>query len=92
MKKKKLTKTEKATIAKLDDQQLRALTTLRTRVEVLIKTATETLVKIDANGINNHYSQNSDILRYAQEVWAVSYRLGTLKAMRDDLIYSYGKK
>ena len=90
MKKKRLTKSEKATVAKIDDIQIRALQRLRTRTEVLIKTAEELLTKIDTKGIDNHYSMNNDVLRYAQEVLSTSYRLGELKAMRNDLVYDYG--
>jgi len=92
MKKKKLTKSEKATLAKLHDNQNRALIRLKERTKVLIQASEDILKKIDEKGIDNHYSMNSDVLRYAQEVWSTSHRLGELRAMCDDLEYSYGKK
>ena len=59
---------------------------------MLISSAEEVLKKIDEKGIDNHYSTHSDVLRYAQEVWSASYRLGTLKAMHDDVVYCFGKE
>jgi hypothetical protein len=93
MRKKRLTKSEKATMDKLNSLQIRELTRLKCRAEMVIKTATELVQKIDTTGINNHYSLHSDIMRYCQELYTSSYRMGQLKAMCDDLEYEYfGKK
>jgi len=93
MRKKRLTKSEKATLDKLNALQIRELVRLKCRAEMVIKTAGELVQKIDANGIDNHYSLHSDIMRYCQEVYTSSYRMGQLKALCDDLEYEYlGKK
>jgi hypothetical protein len=92
MRKKRLTKSEKATLDKISGLQLTALMMLKERVEVLIKAAEATLATINDKGMNNHYSKHSDILRYAQEVWSASHRLGELKALVDDMEYAYGEK
>ena len=92
MKKKRLTKSEKEALNKIEDIQLRTLINLKSRTEVLIKCAQETLKKVEEKGLDNYYSQNSDVLRYAQEVWSSSYRLGILKAMHDDIVYTFGKE
>jgi len=92
MKKKRLTKSEKVTLEKINGIQLRTLTLLKERANVLLKATQDVLDKVEQNGISNHYSKNSDVLRYAQELWSASYRLGELKSLHDDLIYSYGKK
>jgi hypothetical protein len=93
MRKKRLTKSEKATLERLNALQVNELMRLKSRAEMVIKTTSELIQKIDTTGIDNHYSQNSDILRYCQEVYSSSYRMGQLKAMCDDLEYEYlGKK
>jgi hypothetical protein len=93
MRKKRLNKSEKATLEKLNELQLREIMQLKCRTQMVIKTATELLNKIDSSGINNHYSMHSDIMRYCEQVYTSSYRLGQLKAMCDDLEYEYrGKK
>jgi len=93
MRKKRLNKSEKATLEKLKELQLREIMQLKCRTEMVIKTANELLDKINSSGINNHYSIHSDIMRYCQQVYTSSYRLGQLKSMEDDLEYEYlGKK
>ena len=89
MKKKRLNKSEKATLDKLNELQLREIMQLKNRTEMVIKTASELLDKINSLGINNHYSIHSDIMRYCQQVYTSSYRLGQLKSMCDDLVYEY---
>lgn len=89
MAKRKLTKSERATLDKIQTLQIRALKSLRSRVEVLRSSSDDILKKIDNVGIDNHYSTHSDVLRYASEVWSSSMRLGELKAMRDDLELEY---
>ena len=92
MKKRKLTKSEKATLDKISELQRREIMQLRSRTEMVIKAANELLDKINNAGTNNHYSIHSDVMRYSQQVYTSSYRLGQLKAMEDDLIYCYGIK
>ena len=92
MKKRRLTKSEKATVSKIQGMQLAALTRLKERTELLIRTSEDIVKTIEAKGIDNHYSLNSDVLRYASEVWSTSIRLGELKAMLNDLEYIYGDK
>ena len=92
MKKKRLSKSEKATLEKLNELQLREIMRLKCRTEMVIKVANELLNKINSSGINNHYSMHNDIMEYCQEVYTSSYRMGQLKAMCDDLEYEYGIK
>jgi hypothetical protein len=93
MRKKRLTKSEKATLDKLNALQVRELMRLKCRAEMVIKTMTDLVHKVDSTGIDNHYSLHSDVLRYCQEVYSSSYRMGQLKSMCDDLEYEYlGKK
>jgi len=92
MAKRKLSKSEKVTLDKIQTLQIRALKSLRSRAVMLRSSSDDILKKIDNVGIDNHYSVHSDVLRYASEVWSSSMRLGELKAMRDDLEYEYGPK
>ena len=93
MRKKRLNKSEKATLDKLHELQLREIMQLKSRTTMVIKTANELLSKIESSGINNLYSIHSDIMRFCQQVYTSSYRLGQLKSMCDDLEYEYrGKK
>ena len=92
MRKRRLTKSEKATLEKIHSMQMTTLFRLKERAEVLIKSSDDILKKVADNGINHHYSKNSDVLRYAQELWSACLRLGELKAMCNDLEYTYGKK
>ena len=92
MAKRKLSKSEKVTLDKIQTLQIRALKSLRSRAVMLRSSSDDILKKIDNVGIDNHYSVHSDVLRYASEVWSSSMRLGELKAMCDDLEYEYGPK
>jgi len=83
--KKRLNKYEKNLLENIRGVQLRSLARLKERALLLQKSAEETIKKIESQGTNNYYSVNHDCLRYAQEVWATSLRLGELKKMEDDL-------
>ena len=90
MRKKKLTKSEKRTLEKLNAVQVREMMNLKSRATVLLQATEEILSKIENSGINNHYSLHSDVARYANQVYLSSMRLGQLKALCDDLEYEYG--
>jgi hypothetical protein len=92
MTKRKLSKSERVTLDKIQTLQLRALKALKSKAELLRSSSDDILKKINNVGIDNHYSVHSDVLRYASDVWASSMRLGELKAMRNDLEYEYGFK
>ena len=92
MARRRLTKSEKETIEKIQTIQLRTLTELRSRAQVLYSSTEQIIKKINEVGIDNHYSIHSDVLRYASEVWAASLRLGELKTLRNDLEYTYSIK
>ena len=93
--KKRLNKYEKNLLEDIRSSQLRSLARLKERALLLQESAEETIKKIESEGIKNYYSINHDCLRYAQEVWATSLRLGEMKRLEDDLrgtFTSLGKK
>ena len=83
--KKRLNKYEKKLIDDIQATQLRSLARIRERLLLLQESANATLKKIDAEGIRGHYSVNHDCMRFAQEVWRESLRLGEIKRLEDDL-------
>ena len=87
--KKRLNKYEKRLLENIRSVQLRSLARLKERAMLLQKSAEGTIKKIESEGTKNYYSVNHDCLRYAQEVWATSLRLGELKRLEDDLRKSF---
>jgi hypothetical protein len=83
--KKRLNKHEKKLVESIKTIQLRYLTRLKERAEYLVKITEELIKKIEKDGINGYYSQNSDCLRIAEDVWKASLRLGELKRLEDDI-------
>ena len=89
--KKRLNKSEKKVIEKLADDQLNVLNSLRGRVKLMQERISELESKIASEGIATNYSSSSDILRIAQEIYAMELRLSTLKLMQMDLEFSFRK-
>ena len=83
--KKRLNKNEKKVLENIRNVQLRALVRLKERAQLLQRTAEETIKKIESKGIDNYYSSNHDCLKYAQQLWSTSLRLGELKRLEDDI-------
>jgi uncharacterized protein YicC (UPF0701 family) len=90
MKKKRLTKSEKKTIEKIQALRGRALQALRDRVQFLIKRSEELVSKIDDSGLATNYSVSSDLMRIAEDIYRLEMRLGELGLIRTDI--EYGQK
>ncbi|HIK67039.1 MAG TPA: hypothetical protein EYF95_03615 [Flavobacteriales bacterium] len=87
--KKRLNKYEKALIENIQTVQLRSLKRLKERAKYLLTIVEDLIKKIEADGISRHYSQNSDCLRIAEDVWKESLRLGEMKRLEDDIRGSF---
>jgi hypothetical protein len=68
------------------DLQHMELENLKLRAEALIKSAEETLQKIDQAGIKGYYSMNHDCMRHASALWTSSLRLGELRRLSEALL------
>jgi hypothetical protein len=93
--KKKLNKYEKKLIENIQAIQLRSLSRIKERAQLLQESVAGTIKKIESEGINGYYSVNHDCMRFAQEVWKESLRLGELKRLEDNLketFTSFNKK
>ncbi len=89
--KKRLNKSEKKVIEKLTDDQLNTLNSLRGRVKLMKDRIGELENKINSEGIATNYSSSSDILRIAQEIYAMELRLSSLKLTQMDMEFSFRK-
>lgn len=87
--KKRLNKSEKKVIERLTDDQLNVLNSLRGRVKLMKDRIGELENKINSEGIATNYSSSSDILRIAQEIYAMELRLSSLKLMQMDMEFSF---
>ena len=91
MKRKRLTKSEKKVIEALVDDQISTLNSLRNRVESMKKKIDDLASKMSTEGINTNYSSSSDIMKVAQDIYALELRLSRLKIMQTDMEYTFRK-
>ena len=87
MKKKRLTKQEKAFIEKLRGQQVRTLMRLKSALKLASDKTDELKSKIESSGIETNYSSSSDLLEIAERVYRFELRLSELKQIECDVIY-----
>ena len=83
--KKRLNKYEKKLIENIQAIQLRSLSRIKERAQLLQESVASTIKKIESEGTKGYYSVNHDCMRFAYEVWKESLRLGEMKRLEDDL-------
>ena len=89
MRKKRLTKSEKKAVEKLQGIRLRTLLQLKERIEFLVKRSNELISKVENTGIASNYSVSSDLMRIAEDVYRLELRLAELGMIVTDI--EYGK-
>lgn len=69
----------------LDYLRMHYIDELRISMTLLKECATNTLRKIDSEGISGYYSVNSDVGRYSEKAWRASWALGELKRFDENI-------
>ena len=71
--------------SRLPDLMVWNLETTRLKAESTIKECEALIKKIDSEGVSAYYSENSDILRHAIDVWRGCVRAAELRKINEDI-------
>lgn len=69
----------------LTQERLAALSNLKCQCQALERANFELLKKIEDKGLDGYYSVNSDILRYAVNIWKECIRLAEFKKIAKEV-------
>tara|TARA_A100001011_G_C14281403_1_gene831752 strand:+ start:1556 stop:1813 length:258 start_codon:yes stop_codon:yes gene_type:complete len=71
--------------SRLSDMMVWNLKSTRLKAESTIKECEALIKKIDSEGVAAYYSENSDVLRHAIDVWRGCIRAAELRKINEDM-------
>lgn len=87
MKKKKLTKLQKAFVEDIRDRRGRTLMSLKVSLKLMRDKLDELEAKVNNEGTRANYSQHSDVMDAAKKIYTQELTLATLMAVETEMIY-----